>query len=550
MKTKSKSRLALAVTVVLAATLLYGCSEKGGSKNDFNSAATAPADTLSVDIGAEIPTFDPALAEDGNTYRVINDLFAGLVDFDQANRPIPGMAEKWEISPDGLTYTFHLRPHLKFSDGSPITANDFVYSWRRLIDPKLGSSYAFLLKDVLNGAAIIQGKLPPASLGISAPDSETVVVKLSHPSNAFLSYLTVPNVYVVSQANLEKYGESWTLPQNMVTSGAYTFKDHVLNGYILTARNPEFYQESAVHIPYVKYFPFVDANASLSNFKTGALDTTWQNVPIDQYASLKKQYPEELHTFMWERVNYLNFNMKLPKYANNLKLRQALALAIDRDSLTQVVLAAGQTPLYSVVTPTIENGKYADIKYSWSSLAKNKRIAEAQELYKQAGYGTNNPLTITLKYQTNDLTKKVMLAIMSMWQETLGVKVNLVNEELKVLFPDLKNGNYDMAEGRWGADYNSVTTYTPLFICNNGNNRSHYCNPKYDALIAKAEATANPVQQEQLYKQALNVAMTDYPVIPLFEPTHQRLVSKRVQGYQIDSNYLDNVQSKWFTLKN
>jgi oligopeptide transport system substrate-binding protein len=403
---------------------------------------------------------------------------------------------------------------------------------------------------VLNGAAIIQGKLPPASLGISAPDSETVVVKLSHPSNAFLSYLTVPNVYVVSQANLEKYGESWTLPQNMVTSGAYTFKDHVLNGYILTARNPEFYQESAVHIPYVKYFPFVDANASLSNFKTGALDTTWQNVPIDQYASLKKQYPEELHTFMWERVNYLNFNMKLPKYANNLKLRQALALAIDRDSLTQVVLAAGQTPLYSVVTPTIENGKYADIKYSWSSLAKNKRIAEAQELYKQAGYGTNNPLTITLKYQTNDLTKKVMLAIMSMWQETLGVKVNLVNEELKVLFPDLKNGNYDMAEGRWGADYNSVTTYTPLFICNNGNNRSHYCNPKYDALIAKAEATANPVQQEQLYKQALNVAMTDYPVIPLFEPTHQRLVSKRVQGYQIDSNYLDNVQSKWFTLKN
>lgn len=549
MKNNSRAVVFLTLTTLCSTIFISACSGREES-NSANLAATSPKETLRVDIGAEIPTFDPAIAEDGNTYRVTNDLFAGLIDFDQSNRPIPGMARSWEITPDGKTYTFHLRDNLKFSDGSPIKASDFVYSWQRLVDPKLGSSYAFLLKDVVNGASIIAGKAPATSLGISAPDDKTVVVKLTHPSNAFLSYLTVPNVFVVSRANLEKFGESWTLPQNMVTSGAYTLKDHVLNGYILTQKNPEFYQESMVQIKYIKYFPFVDANASLSNFKTGDLDTTWQNVPIDQYAALKKQYPTELHTFMWERVNYLNFNMKLPKYANNLKLRQALALAIDRDSLAHTILAAGQLPLYSIVTPTIENGKYADIHYSWNNLAKAKRIAEARELFKEAGYGSNNPLTITLKYQTNDLTKKVMLAIMAMWQENLGVKVNLVNEELKVLFPDLKSGNYDMAEGRWGADYNSVTTYTPLFLCNSGNNRSHYCNPKYDALIAKAKATANPQQQEQLYKQALNIALADYPVIPLFEPTHQRLVSPRVAGYQIDNNYLDNVQSKWFTLKN
>ena len=138
---------------------------------------------------------------------------------------------------------------------------------------------------------------------------------------------------------------------------------------------------------------------------------------------------------------------------------------------------------------------------------------------------------------------------MAMWQDTLGVKVNLVNEELKVLFPDLKSANYEVAQGRWGADYNSVTTYTPLFVCNNGNNYAHYCNKKYDAIINQAEATADPVTQEQLYKQALQIVLDDYTIIPLFEPTHQRLVNPRVKGYAIDSNYLDNVQSKWFTLQ-
>ena len=522
-------------------TLFVACS-KGGSVTDN-------ATTLRVDVGTELPTFDPALAEDGNTYRVINDLFAGLVDFDQANRPIPGMAQSWDISPDGKIYTFHLRNNLKFSDGTPITANDFVYSWRRLIDPKTGSSYAFLLKDVLNGQKIIDGKEQPERLGVIALDPNTFVVHLEHPTNAFLSYITTPNVFVVPQKVIEKYGQNWTKPENMVTSGAYVLKEHVVNGYVLASKNLNYYAESGVKITNVKYFPFTDTNASLANFKTGALDTTWQNVPIDQYTQLQKQFPDELHTFKWERMDYINLNFQLPKFANNIKLRQALAMAINREDLTKLVLGAGQVPLYSVVTPTIENGKYADVNYSWSKLPHEKQIAMAKELYKEAGYGPNNPLTVTIKYQTNDLYKKVMISIMSMWQETLGVKVKLVNEEMKVLFPDLKNGNYEVGQGRWGADYNSVTTYTPLFVCNNGNNRSHYCNKNYDALIAKADATANHAEQERLYKQALKIALEDYAIIPLFEPTHQRLVSRRVGGYNIETNYLDNVQTKWFYFK-
>ena len=536
---KNKFSRLLGLCWLGSSLIVSGCSK---------SSQADSGTTLRVDIGSEIPTFDPALAEDGSTYRVINDLYAGLIDFDQENQPISGLADKWQISSDGKTYTFHLRSNLKFSDGSPLKASDFVYAWQRLVDPQTGSAYSFLLKDVVNGAKIIAGKLPATALGIKALDAQTIVVKLSHPTNAFLAYLTMPNVDVVSQAAVEKFGAKWTEPQNIVTSGAYVLREHVLNGYILASKNHNFYAESLVQIDKVKYFPYVDSNASLANYKTGALDTSWQNVPIDQYQQLKQQFPEELRTFKWERIDYLNINHQLGKYANNLKLRQALTLAINRQDLVNYVLNAGQIPLYSVVTPTIENGKYADLHYSWSSWPRTKQLALAQQLYREAGYGPTKPLVINLKYQTNDLNKKVMLAIMAMWQDALGVKVNLVNEELKVLTPDLKSGNYEIAQGRWGADYNSITTYTPLFICNNGNNRAHYCNSKYDALIVKAEATADPRQQEQLYKQALQIVLDDYAIIPLFEPTHQRLVSPRVNGYHIASNYLDNVQSKWLSL--
>ena len=524
---------------LLLSSAIVGCNNK--------TSTTPTQDTLRVDVGSEIPTFDPALAEDGYTFRVIADLFAGLVDFDQANRPISGMAT-WDISADGLTYTFHLKPDLKFSDGSSITASDFVYSWQRLVNPKTGSAYDFLLKDIVNADEIIAGKLPASKLAVEAADANTFVVHLAHPTNAFLSYITTPDVFVVPQKVIEKFGESWTLPQNIVTSGAYNLKEHVVNGYILVEKNPLYYQESQVTIKYVKYFPFVDINASVANYKTGALDTTWQAVPVDHYETLKKQYPEQLHSFPWERVEFININMTLPKYANNPKLRQALSMAIDRNILSKVILAGGQTPLNGIVTPTIENGKYKDIQYPWTTLSDNERIAEAKKLYNEAGYSLSNPLTVTLKYQTNDLYKKVMLSVAAMWTSELGIKVNMVNEERKALSQDWKNGNYDIAQGTWGADYNSITTYTPQFLCNNGNNRSHYCNASYDALIHQAEATIDPIKQEQLYKQALGLVMQDYPIIPLYQPTHQRLVTPRLHGYDIETNYLDNVQTKWFNL--
>lgn len=505
---------------------------------------------LRVDIGAELSSLDPALAEDGSSYRVVNDLFAGLIDFDQKNHPIAGMAYKWIISSDGKTYTFYLRDQLKFSDGSLITADDVIYSWRRLVDPKTGSAYAFLLKDIVGAKLITQGLASPINLGVSAPQKNIIVVHLTRPSNGFLYYLSMPNTYVVSSKIINKYGNVWTDPAHMVSSGAYKLVNHVLNSYILVTKNLQFYDHSQVMITNIKYFPYVDNNTSLANYKTHALDTTWQYIPQNLYPSLSIKYGQQLHLWQWERTDFLHLNLKDAKLANNLKLRQALSLAVDRSALTDKILGLKQIPLYSLITPTIANGHYADLKYQWSTWPRARQISTAQRLYREAGYNINHPLTISIKYKNSGLTKKAILAVAAMWHDVLGVEVITEAMELKVLLSAMHNGDYEIAsKGGWGADYDLVDTYVPLYLCNNYNNNSGYCNPQYDHLIELAENNLNPHIQQQLYKKAFKIALNDYPVIPLFEPSHQRLVNLRILNYQVEQNYLDNVQSKWLRFK-
>jgi oligopeptide transport system substrate-binding protein len=504
---------------------------------------------LLVDIGMNPPTLDPAKAEDAYSFRVVNDLFSGLIDFDQKNNPILGLANKIEVSQDKRKYTFHLRHDLFFSDGLPITAYDVVYSWQRLVDPKTAASYNFLLYNIVNANEIIKGNLDKKYLGVHAKDKYTIVVDLVNSNNDFLTYLTVPVFFIVPKHIVMKFQESWTQPQNIVTSGAYILKENILNGYIKVLKNHNYYDESMVMIPEIIFFPYNDINVSLANFKTNNLDTTWQNLPVDQYVSLKKYYKKQLHTVAWERIDYIAYNMKLSKFNNNLKLRKALSIVINRDLIVKKVLQSGQSPLCSVVTKTIENGKYGDVKYSWCNDNMQNKINLAKKLYKEAGYSKDNPLTITLKYKTNDLYKKVALAIASIWESQLGVRVLLQNEDWQTLMHSLHTANYDVVIAGWGADYNLVTTYTPLYLCNNPNNHSHYCNQKYDELIKLADTAENESFQIKLYKKALNIVLNDYINIPLFQPTHQRLISNRLQGYNMESNYLDNVQSKWMYFK-
>ena len=512
------------------------------SKKDSNQ------NTLLVDVGAECASFDPNKTENASEFRIMFDLFAGLVDFDQTNTPIPGMAINWDISKDGTTYTFHLRHDLKFSDGAPITANDFVYSWQRLVDPKTAGAYSFILEDVVNADAIIKNKMAPSTLGVYAKDPYTFVVKLNHPVNKFLSYITTPAAFVVPKHAIEKFGDKWTDPENIVTSGAYILKQHIINGSSISQKNSNYYDAKNVKINTIKYFPLAQTSVGISTYKANELDTTWKNIPIDEFKHIEQLYPNELHITPAERTNHLSINLSLPKYAKNLQLRKALSMAIDRSVLTNKVLSSGQMPLYSIVTPTIEQGKYKDTKYDWANLSRDKQITQAKKLYKEAGYSTINPLKITLSYDTNDLNKKTCLALAAMWKEVLGIDAQISVQELKSFISNSRKGNFDIRLSTWGADYNSVSTYTTIYQCGNGNNYSQYCNSPYMNQIKLAGQMIDPNQQEIAYKKAIKIALDDYPVIPLYQPTQQRLVKLRVHGYNIDKNYLDTVQSKWFSL--
>lgn len=537
-----KTKLSLIAAILLGGGLLSACS----AKND--SATDTKKNLITVDIGADIATLDPQKSEDAPSHRVINDLFEGLTSYDQKVHVIPGLASKWDISPDGRIYTFHLRPNIKFSDGSPITADDVVFTFQRLANPKTASPYNFLIDNLLNGRDVREGKSSTDKLGIKALDANTVQVTLNSPDASFLSIVSLWNLGIVSKANLDKFNNAWTSPQNMVTSGAYQVAEQVINGYVLEKKNPYYYDAVNVAIEQVKLVPIVDSNSALSQYKAGNLDITY-TIPIDQYKSVKSSLASQEHTVVFENIAYYDFNMSSTKFKNNPELRQALSMAVDRNALVKDVLGQEQTPLYSYVTSTIEGGKFAGINYEWSTWPRNRQIAKARDLFKAAGYGPHNPFELTISYNTLDQHKKNALAIASMWRQVFGensIKVTINNQEFKTFLQTRHKGDYDIARDGWTADYDSVDSYLNLYTCNGPQNNSHSCTDGYNELVNHALQTSDAAQREALNKVAIKKAMDDYAIIPLFQNTYYRLVNPRVKGYEIESNHLDHVMSKWY----
>lgn len=538
-----KSQLTLILLSTYAALItLTSCSNKSTETTKQDKSI------ITVDLGSDVATVDPQLAEDSQSHRVTNDLFEGLTTSSQSNQIVAGLADKWDISPDGKTYTFHLRNGIKFSDGTPITANDVVYTYRRLVNPKVSSPYNMLLTNVVNGKAIIQNKKPITSLAVKALDKNTVEIILERPDPSFLAITSLWNLGIVSEANVTKFGVSWTDPKNMITSGAYKLDERIIKGHILESKNPNYYDSNNVAIEKVQFLPIEDTNSSLSQYKSGGLDITY-SLPVDQYKAVKETLADQEHTVSLEAIYYYDFNMTLPKFKNNPKLRQALSMAVDRNILVKDVLGQGQVPLYSYVTNTIEDGKFAGLDYSWSKLPREKQIAEAKQLFKAAGYDDSHPLQITINYNTNDLHKKVALAISSMWQQTFGVKsiiVNASNQEWKTFLQTRHKADYDIARDAWIADYNSVDTYTNLYECNNPQNNAHSCTPEFDSLIHQAQQSGAESQRMALTRQALQKAMDNYSIIPLYQYTYFRVIKPSVIGYTPETNHLDNVYSKWY----
>lgn len=506
-------------------------------------------DVLRVAIGNEPDTLDPQyINEDTSANRVAYDLFAGLMDFNQKDEIIPGLALKFEVSKDGLNYTFHLREKLHFSNGLPLTAHDFVYSWERLINPKYNMSGSCLLSNVVNADKIIDGKLSTEALGIEAPNNSTFIVHLVHPDKNFIKTCAKVNLMVVPEAVISRYGKAWTHPRHIATSGAYLLRQHVLNGYILVQKNPRYWDANDVKIDQVKFVPYVDVNTALDAYKAGEIDIT--NVPINSMKNVTGKNKKEVHIVKEEGIYNLDFNLQLPTLGNNIKLRQSLSMAIDRDILVNNVLQQKEEPLYSLVTPTIDNGKYANLEYPWKALSRRDRITEAQRLYQEAGFGPKNPLYLNLNFNENDLNKKVMLAVASMWQNNLGVKVTLKSQGWNIFLNERRNGKFMVTRDVLMPDDDMVSSYLETYTCNGAENYTGYCNKDYDALLHVAKSNINENEQVILYSNAVKIAENDYINIPLFKYSYVKMVKPYVGNYKTDGNYLDHVQSKWLYLAN
>ena len=519
---------------------ISSCS-KGQRNNVFR-------DELKVDIGYDPSGLDPQLINDASAARIANDLFEGLVSYNQANKVVPGLAESWVISSDGKSYIFFLRHNARFSNGESITASDVVASFQRLVDLDTAAPLSFLAKDIVNADAILKNKLVVKQLGIKATDPYTVKINLTHVNPDFINYLALPAFSIVPVNLIRKESTNWTKPTQMISSGSYKLSEYVVNGHVTLQKNPYYYAESMLMIKKVRFIPFGDRTSAFNAYQAGQIDIT-NTLPVDVSQKILNKYSDQIYRSNYEALVYYDFNMHLPLFRDDLKLRQALTMAVDREILiSKVITDEIRRPLYAPVTKSIDDGSYADIHYEWERLPRAKQIEYARKLYAEAGYGAKHPLHLTILYNSDEGNKKRSLALASMWHEVLGVDAKVKNQEWKTFLKSRHHGDYMIARDGSNALYDSVTSYTNLFVCNNRINHSHYCNPEYDKLINLAGKATIAKEKQSYYHQALELVLKDYPIIPLYQPTYSRLVKPYVKNYDVKDNHLDLVQTKWLYL--
>ena len=490
--------------------------------------------------GEEPQTLDPHLAEGLPSAHILRDLFEGLTAESPEGRIVPGAAIRWNISRDGKTYTFYLRRDALWSNGDPVTAEDFVYGLRRSASPATASNYAKVLLPIANAAEVLSGDLPSDELGVTAMDEYTLQIKMRDPTPYFLALLTHPVTYPVHRASVLEHGSAFSRPGNLVSNGAYILKDWVLRRRIDLARNENYWNADNVILEKVSYYPFEDRSTALKQFRAGKLDWT-STVPNNQFKWLRKHYPDELVISPWLGSYYFGFKLQREPFIENPGLRRALALAIDRDLLTEKVAQFGELPSYTLVPPGIRD--YVSPVPEWAEWTQDERNTEAQRLYAEAGYSEDNPLRFEIRYDTGQTNKKMALAVSSLWKQVLGVQATLVTEEFKVFLQN--RGQKVLTQvfrAGWISDYADAYSFLNLFRTGHGGNDYAYSNSLYDALLDEVAAERIPSRRRRLMFEAERMLLAETPFVPVYTYVTKRMVNPRLKGWQ--SNVMDHHYSK------
>lgn len=501
----------------------------------------ADKQTLVRNNGAEVQSLDPHKIEGVPESNVNRDLFEGLVIGDLNGHPVPGVAESWD-NKDFKVWTFHIRKDAKWSDGSPVTAQYFVYSWQRLADPKTASPYASYLQygHVANVDEIIAGKKPATDLGVKAIDDKTFEVTLSEPVPYFYKLLVHPSVSPVPKAAIEKYGEKWTQPANIVTNGAYKLKDWVVNERIVLERNTNYWDNAKTVINQVTYLPISSEVTDVNRYRSGEIDMTYNNMPIELFQKLKKEIPKEVHVDPYLCTYYYEINNQKAPFTD-VRVRTALKLALDRDIIVNKVKNQGDLPAYSYTPPYTDGMKL--VEPEWFKWSQEKRNEEAKKLLAEAGYTADKPLTFNLLYNTSDLHKKLAIAVASIWKKNLGANVKLENQEWKTFLDSRHQGTFDVARAGWCADYNEPTSFLNTMLSDSSNNTAHYKSPAFDKIIGDTLQVTDEAKRAELYAQSEQQLDKDSAIVPVYYYVNARLVKPWVGGYT-GKDPLDNIYVK------
>jgi oligopeptide transport system substrate-binding protein len=497
------------------------------SVTSVTSGQTELAQVLNLGNGGEPKDLDPHVVTGVPEFHILMNLLEGLVSKDPKTlAPIPGVAESWKISKDSKTYTFTLRKNAKWSNGEAVTAQDFIYSWTRLLKAETASEYAYQAFYIKNGKAFNEGKIKdPNQLGMKAIDNNTLVVQLENPTPFFLSLLFHHSLYPVHKATVEKFGARWTRPENFVGNGAFILSKWEINKVISLKPNPFYWDRNIIKLTEANFFPIDKHETEEKMFRAKSLHSV-DDLPLEKLPTWQKDSSGVFKTHPYLGTYYYWFNCtKAP--LDNKKVRKALSLAIDRDRIVRLVTRGGQVPATMFTPPG--TGGFQPL----SRLPKDSsQMAQAKKLLAEAGYPGGKGLpTIEILYNTSDNHKKIAETIQEMWKENLGVEATLFNQEWKVFLDNQQTKNYMVSRSGWIADYNDPNTFLDMFVTNGGNNHAGYSNKAYDELIDAAKKERNAQKRFAIFQKAEDILLEELPVLPIYIYARNYLLSNDVQGW-------------------
>jgi len=513
----------------LAALALVAACTRSGSGADGTPGTAAPAAPVLVRGGGPDPdSLDPQKVRGFEAQSIVRDLCEGLTTLDRKAAVAPGVASRWSVSADGKVYTFTLRPEARWSNGERVVGADFVAGMRRLVDPATGSGYAQYADVIVNTDDIVAGRKPPETLGVSAPDDSTVVVTLAAPAPYLPALLSHPSTCPVHRPTLASHPDAYARAGVMVANGAFVLKEWVQGSYVLATRNRYYWNDAATRLAAVKYLIVPDENAELARYRGGELEVT-AVVPRGQFDWLKEHLGAELHISPQLTTYYYGFNLGRAPFAGQPKLRRALSLVIDREKLATLVLRVGELPAYGWVPPGIDD--YTPQSFDYAGKPMPARIAEAQRLYREAGYSSAHPLAFELRYNAGEVHTKVAVAVASMWKEALGAEVTLTQVEFKSLLAQIDRGEVELFRSSWAGDYNDAYTFAQYLKSDFGLNLPRYRSAAYDALLARAAAEVDQGRRRALLEEAERTMLADHPLLPLYFYVNKHLVKPQVLGW-------------------